>query len=228
MIPVFYHDKIPARNPGEARNAVLLNAFEYYMFNFAYYIVHQETNRESSLTAPQDFLYLFVVEDYLNFFLPSDGSPILPSNLKPKPSIGSARKPTSWLEASSYTRTQYFQKQFKGLIKPSSGRVSPPTTHHGVLDHTSQEIWRSEIFIQVLIEFWLNQNTVGSFSSNVLSHGQDFMPSLDHVRVVRLLVKHVHSFVYVKTPDLNQLPILHSSDELRRYFIKQFILYCCS
>jgi len=59
-------------------------------------------------------------------------------------------------------------------------------------------------------------------------HVQDFMPSLDHVRVVRLLVKHVHSFVYVKTPDLNQLPILHSSDELRRYFIKHFILYCCS
>ena len=25
MIPVFYHDKIPARNPGEARNAVLLS-----------------------------------------------------------------------------------------------------------------------------------------------------------------------------------------------------------
>jgi len=52
-------------------------------------------------------------------------------------------------EASSYTRTQYFQNQFKGPIKPSSGRVSPPTTHHGVLDHTSQEIWRSEIFVQV-------------------------------------------------------------------------------
>lgn len=25
MIPVFYHDKIPARIPGEARNAVLLS-----------------------------------------------------------------------------------------------------------------------------------------------------------------------------------------------------------
>ena len=25
MIPVFYHDKIPARTPGEARNAVLLS-----------------------------------------------------------------------------------------------------------------------------------------------------------------------------------------------------------
>ncbi len=45
------------------------------------------------------------------------------------------------------------------------------------------------------------------------------MPSLDHVRVVRMLVKQVHSFVYAKTTDLNQLPILHPSDELRRYNI---------
>ena len=52
-------------------------------------------------------------------------------------------------EPSSYTRTQYFQNQFKGLIKPSSGRVSPPTAHHGVFDHSSQEIWRSETFVQV-------------------------------------------------------------------------------
>lgn len=49
------------------------------------------------------------------------------------------------------------------------------------------------------------------------------MPSLDHVRVVRLLVKHIHSFVYIKTPDLDQLPILHSSDELRREIIPQFL-----
>ena len=51
------------------------------------------------------------------------------------------------------------------------------------------------------------------------------MPSLDHVRVVRMLVKHVHSFVYAKAPDVNQLPILHPSDELRRYnfmFIEPF------
>lgn len=48
-----------------------------------------------------------------------------------------------------YSRTQYFQNQFKGLIKPSSGRVSPPTVHHGMFDHGSQEIWRSETFLQV-------------------------------------------------------------------------------
>ncbi|KAJ7372162.1 sphingomyelin phosphodiesterase 4, neutral membrane (neutral sphingomyelinase-3) [Desmophyllum pertusum] len=103
----------------------------------------------------------------------------------------------------SYTRTQYFQNQFRGLIKPSSGRVSPPAAHHGMFDHSSQEIWRSETFIQILIEFWLNQNTVGSVSSNVLSHRQEyFMPSLDHVRV---------------------LSVLHPSDELRRVIIPQFL-----
>lgn len=42
------------------------------------------------------------------------------------------------------------------------------------------------------------------------------MPSLDHVRVVRMLVKHVHSFVYAKGTDVNQLSVLHPSDELRR------------
>ena len=43
------------------------------------------------------------------------------------------------------------------------------------------------------------------------------MPTLDHVRVVRMLVKHVHAFVYAKVSDVSQLSILHPSDELRRY-----------
>ena len=42
------------------------------------------------------------------------------------------------------------------------------------------------------------------------------MPTLDHVRVVRILVKHVHSFVYAKGPDLDQLSVLHPYDDLRR------------
>ena len=52
-------------------------------------------------------------------------------------------------EPSMYTRTQYFPNQFPGMIKPSSGRVSPPSAHHGMFDRSSQEIWRSETFIQV-------------------------------------------------------------------------------
>lgn len=42
------------------------------------------------------------------------------------------------------------------------------------------------------------------------------MPTVDHVRVVRILVKHVHTFVYAKVSDVAQLSVLHPSDELRR------------
>ena len=52
-------------------------------------------------------------------------------------------------DSSHYARTHYFQNQFKGLIKPTPGRASPPTTHHGMLNHGSQETWRSETFLQV-------------------------------------------------------------------------------
>ena len=52
-------------------------------------------------------------------------------------------------DTSHYARTHYFQNQFKGLIKPTPGRASPPTTHHGMLNHGSQETWRSETFLQV-------------------------------------------------------------------------------
>ena len=52
-------------------------------------------------------------------------------------------------DSSHYARTHYFQNQFKGLIKPTPGRASPPTTHHGMLNHGSQETWRAETFLQV-------------------------------------------------------------------------------
>lgn len=225
IVPVMYQNKLPIHGPGEAVNSVLLNTFEYYMFHFAYYIVDQQTNWDSNVNSSQDFLYLIVLDEYLNFFLPSDGLTTLSNSIKGGATVGSLRKvPSSWHDLGHYCRTQYFQNQFKGLIKPSSGRVSPPTVHHGMFDHGSQEIWRSETFLQILIEFWLNQNTTPSISSNVLSHGKEyFLPSVDHVRVVRMLVKHVHSFVYAKGPDMSHFSNFHSTDELRRIIIPQFL-----
>ncbi|XP_067033554.1 sphingomyelin phosphodiesterase 4-like [Acropora muricata] len=182
IVPVMYQNKLPIHGPGEAVNSVLLNTFEYYMFHFAYYIVDQQTNWDSNVNSSQDFLYLIVLDEYLNFFLPSDGLTTLSNSIKGGGTVGSLRKvPSSWHDLGHYSRTQYFQNQFKGLIKPSSGRVSPPTVHHGMFDHGSQEIWRSETFLQILIEFWLNQNTTPSISSNVLSHGKRVF--LDRIRL---------------------------------------------
>ena len=42
------------------------------------------------------------------------------------------------------------------------------------------------------------------------------MPSVDHVRVVRMLVKHIHSFAYPNGPDLHSQPVLNPTDDLKR------------
>lgn len=48
--------------------------------------------QESTVNSNQDYLYLIILDDYLNFFLPSDGSGILSSSSKSKASVGSVRK----------------------------------------------------------------------------------------------------------------------------------------
>lgn len=50
-----------------------------------------------------------------------------------------------------------------------------------------------------------------------------FLPSVDHVRVVRMLVKHVHSFVYAKGPDMSHFSNIYSTDELRWYVRVEFL-----
>ena len=54
--------------------------------------------QESSINSNQDYLYLIVLDDYLNFLLPSDGSGgIVSSSSKSKASLGSVRKGlSSW------------------------------------------------------------------------------------------------------------------------------------
>ena len=45
----------------------------------------------------QDYLYLVVLDDYLDFFLPSDGSAVPFNSMKAKTSVGLGRNvPSSW------------------------------------------------------------------------------------------------------------------------------------
>ncbi|KAK0043891.1 sphingomyelin phosphodiesterase 4 [Biomphalaria pfeifferi] len=79
-----------------------------------------------------------------------------------------------------------------------------------VYDQAETEIWRSETFLQVLIEFWLNQNSSGVNEMQSYACGvpfsafrytdplktifEHFMPTMNHVKMVRLLVKYLHYF----------------------------------
>jgi sphingomyelin phosphodiesterase 4 len=58
------------------------------------------------------------------------------------------------------------------------------------------ETWCSETFAKILVEFWLNQVPVEqSAGISFVNVRQAAMPCQEHVKLVRVLIKHVHYFV---------------------------------
>ena len=130
-------------------------------------------------------------------------------------------------DSSHYARTHYFQNQFKGLIKPTPGRASPPTTHHGMLNHGSQETWRSETFLQVsnkqmgkihiFINIFMNNNNyyyyyyyLLKFINNLLYDTYDMIWYV-HIRLRTLTVKFTcRNFEIIIISKLLQLSKLYS------------------
>ncbi|XP_050686434.1 sphingomyelin phosphodiesterase 4-like isoform X2 [Eriocheir sinensis] len=86
----FYANKVQYPGPGKAPFNILLNAFEYYLFHFAHFLVggsSSTTNNNTSggssgmgqrwtltWSTAGDALYPTLLEEYLTAFLPCDGS----------------------------------------------------------------------------------------------------------------------------------------------------------
>ena len=63
---------------------IFLNPFEFYFVHFAYLLVKPQNNWHIGNTGPNwiagDTLYPMLMEDYCNYFLPCDGSDVIPTN----------------------------------------------------------------------------------------------------------------------------------------------------
>ena len=77
MVPHFYLNKFPSSSP----NVISLNAFEFYMFHFAYYITNTSTMKKQNIQQSQNLLndnadavYHHLLQNYLEAFFPD--SPI--------------------------------------------------------------------------------------------------------------------------------------------------------
>jgi hypothetical protein len=157
-------------SPAAAAAALQLNAFEFYMFTFAAYIVQPYTPDNKFI--PGESLYPNIVEDYLAYFLPCDGTtpPSLPFPL----AVSAATTAEAARPPVAVTPTR------KSLLKQSAIMAtppvrSPPTAATTVVSTPSgQEIWRSETLINTFGEFWLTP-----FSPPAVSRGRHGSPSLD-------------------------------------------------
>lgn len=239
-IPPFYLYKIQFNHSGKAFRCLLLNAFEYYMFHFAYFIVNLQISKASSRTDIQaSNIYAVLVEDYLNSFFPLDSSSnppfvqhasITPRNLlQPileQSSSGNLRLTSVQMPlhlSSSFGKTS--PSIFPGLFKVDPQVVMPLTpVMNSDLGWGEKETWLSEELLQILVEFWLNQ-TVGS-EQHCLHTNTVTSFSVEHIRLVRVMVKHLHFFVNTFRHPIQstyRTPLVARRDEFKGLVWPQYV-----
>ncbi|XP_051955313.1 LOW QUALITY PROTEIN: sphingomyelin phosphodiesterase 4-like [Xyrauchen texanus] len=238
-----FHNKIQFPTSG----LLLLNPFEYYMFNFA-----------SSLTAPKNYppgphgccsnsAYFVLVDIYLKYFLPTEG------NVSPSPFSDNRGTVASPAPRSSNV-------PYVGYGSHSSSLLKRHITHQPSVnaDPAAQEIWRSETLLQVFVEMWLHHYSLEMYqklqspqvklallqyrlsmssavptpappgSGTLHTYQEPYMPSEEHVLVVRLLVKHLHTFSSsLKQEPVSSSPSTHSHgsplEELKSVVVHRFV-----
>lgn len=192
VIPSLYGNKVQFSGGSQAPIAISMGALEYFLFQFTYFMTQSSSQLDGRfLERSHDTLYTALLTDYLEHFLPTN---ILLTRSERFPAV----YPTSGMKLSTNTsgNPHLHFSPFSGLIKSIESKQS---SHGPSFDQSSsQQLIRSEIFLQILTEVWLNHIVNKEGSNTFSSFRQDyFLPSVDHVRVVRMLVKHLHLFMNV-------------------------------
>ncbi|XP_026163051.1 sphingomyelin phosphodiesterase 4 isoform X2 [Mastacembelus armatus] len=241
-----FHNKLQFPLSGLLTVNLALNPFEFFMFNFAYCLITPKNCPQGHQESSTDSAYFVLVDTYLQYFLPTEGS-VPPSPFSD--SRGSVTAPSP---------------------RPSTGYGvhSPSLLKHHIFhqpsvnaDPAAQEIWRSETLLQMFVEIWLHHYSLEMYqklqspqvklallqyrlsmssmpcqphvppgSGTLHTYQEPFTPTEEHVLVVRLLVKHLHAFSNSLKPEqLTSSPSAHSHthtsplEEFKRVVVQRFV-----
>uniref|UniRef100_G1LX77 Sphingomyelin phosphodiesterase 4 n=1 Tax=Ailuropoda melanoleuca TaxID=9646 RepID=G1LX77_AILME len=208
-----YHNKVQFPPTGGLGLNLALNPFEYYMFFFALSLITQKPLPGTLHIRTSDCAYFILVDRYLSWFLPTEGSVLPPLSSSPGGPSPSPAPRTPAMPFASYGL------HHTSLLKR---HISHQTSVNA--DPASHEIWRSETLLQVFVEMWLHHYSLEMYQKMQSPHAklevlhyrlsvssalhspaqpslqalhayqESFTPSEEHVLVVRLLLKHLHAF----------------------------------
>lgn len=211
-----YHSRIQLPISGFHSLNLALNPFEYYIFHFAYSLLTYRSYPVGYHFSYSESAYFSLVDRYLKYFLPVEG------NVPPPPTLitGAAVSPPA-----SRTPTVPFTSygvHHSSLLKRHISHQ--PSVN---ADPAAQEIWRSEILLQIFVEMWLHHYSLEVYQKMQSPHTKEpFSPSEEHVLVVRLLLKHLHAFSNSLRPEQFS-PSTHSHasplEEFKRVVIPRFV-----
>uniref|UniRef100_A0A8I6GLJ2 Sphingomyelin phosphodiesterase 4 n=1 Tax=Rattus norvegicus TaxID=10116 RepID=A0A8I6GLJ2_RAT len=240
-----YHNKVQFPPTGGLGLNLALNPFEYYMFYFALSLISQKPMPMSFHVRTSDCAYFILVDRYLSWFLPTEGS--VPPPLCSSPG-GSSPSPAPRTPAMPFASYGLHTSLLKRHISHQTSVNADPASH---------EIWRSETLLQVFVEMWLHHYSLEMYQKMQSPHAklevlhyrlnvssalhspaqpslqalhayqESFMPTEEHVLVVRLLLKHLHAFANSLKPD-QASPSAHSHatsplEEFKRAAVPRFV-----
>ncbi|KAM8916478.1 sphingomyelin phosphodiesterase 4 isoform 2-T2 [Spinachia spinachia] len=244
-----FHNKLQFPLSGQLTLNLALNPFEFFMFHFASCLITPKSYPQSAHGSSTDSAYFVLVDAYLKYFLPCEGS-VPPSPFSD--SRGSVTAPSP--RSSSVSFAGY-------------GVHSPSLLKHHIFhqpsvnaDPAAQEIWRSETLLQMFVEIWLHHYSLEMYqklqspqlallqyrlsmssmpsqpfappgSGTLHTYQEPFSPTEEHVLVVRLLVKHLHAFSNSLKPETlsSSSPSAHSHahtsplEEFKRVVVQRFV-----
>uniref|UniRef100_A0A8C7LHF0 Sphingomyelin phosphodiesterase 4 n=1 Tax=Oncorhynchus kisutch TaxID=8019 RepID=A0A8C7LHF0_ONCKI len=211
-----FHNKLQFPLSGLQTLSLALNPFEYYMFIFASSLITPKNYPLGQHVSSLDNAYFVLVDTYLKYFLPTEGS------VPPSPfadNRGSVSPPAP--RAPSVP--------FAGYGIHSTSLLKRHISHQPSVtaDPAAQEIWRSEALLQVFVEIWLHHYSLEMYQKLQSPQVKEtFTPTEEHVLVVRLLVKHLHAFsCSLKPEQVCSSPSAHSSplEEFKRVVVQRFV-----
>ncbi|XP_042697528.1 sphingomyelin phosphodiesterase 4 isoform X3 [Chrysemys picta bellii] len=132
-----YHNKVQFPPSGGVGSNLALNPFEYYMFYFAISLITQRNSPTTHHVSPSNSAYFSLVDTYLKWFLPTEGSVLPPPSSNPGGGIPSPAPRSPAVPFTSYGihHTSLLKRHI--AHQPSVNA-----------DPASQEIWRSETVLK--------------------------------------------------------------------------------
>ncbi|XP_026494913.2 sphingomyelin phosphodiesterase 4 [Vanessa tameamea] len=200
--PQFYADMLTMDSNSMNIVALALNPFDYYIFNFALYLINNNQNKSS--WDNWNSVYFALACDYLMHFLPSDPNvsvlPHIPHYTGKVPMAA----PLQTANRPLCSPSLLVLPDLSGI---SNQHVNSPQTQ------SRNEVWRSETVLQIFIDLWMSVEPFNNRSIEMYQRTYHNMSSSpERVRIVRVLVKHIHSF----SAKYNSDPAIRSST-LRKY-----------
>nr|XP_023415264.1 sphingomyelin phosphodiesterase 4 [Loxodonta africana] len=156
-----YHNKVQFPPSGGLGLNLALNPFEYYIFFFALSLITQKPLPLSLHVRTSDCAYFLLVDRYLSWFLPIEGSMLPPLFSSPG---GSSPSPAPRTPAISFAS---YGLHHTSLLKR---HISHQTSVNA--DPASHEIWRSETLLQVFVEMWLHHYSLEMYQKMQSPHAK--------------------------------------------------------